>query len=113
MQMPMQALAFCAGRFDGVWCCASLLHLPKHEAPGALREMRRALKLNGSLMLSIQAGNGEGWEESYVAGTSRFFARYTSNEMTALLAQSDFAVQAIELSQTGVRDWLSFRCLAC
>jgi len=112
IQMPMQALAFCASRFDGAWCCASLLHLPKHEAPGALKEIRRVLKLNGSLVLSIQAGSGEGWEESYVAGASRFFARYTSGEMTALLKQSNFAVQAIESSNVGARDWLSFRCLA-
>lgn len=113
VQMQMQTLAFHAGQFDGAWCCASLLHLPKREASGALKEIRRVLKLNGSLLLSIQAGSGEGWEESYVAGASRFFARYTSDEMTTLLARSNFAVQAIESSHTGAREWLSFMGLAC
>lgn len=111
-QMNMQQLAFQTGQFDGVWCCASLLHLPKQAAPEALREMRRVLKTNCRLALSVQAGTGEGWEDGYVKGVQRFFARYTVEELSALLTHNGFEVRKISSAQTGARNWLSLLCVA-
>jgi len=112
VQMNMQRLAFQTGQFDGVWCCASLLHLPKQVAPEALKEMHRVLKTQHLLALSVQAGAGEGWEDGYVKGVRRFFARYTVEELSALLAHSGFAVREVSSSQAGARNWLSLMCLA-
>jgi ubiquinone/menaquinone biosynthesis C-methylase UbiE len=81
LMMDMRNLAFQSTQFDGAWCCASLLHLPKREVPSALKEIRRILKWRGVLVLTIQEGSGEGWETGYGEGVERFFARYDEQEM--------------------------------
>jgi SAM-dependent methyltransferase len=47
------------GRFDGVWACASLLHVPRVELPDVLRRLARALKPGGVLYASFKHGRGE------------------------------------------------------
>lgn len=109
VQMDMRRLAFPSGCFQGVWCNASLLHLPKSEAPGALVEIRRVLAADGVLFLSVQEGSGEMWEEqSYGELAPRFFARYRPEEMMMLLKGGGFAL--IEHTSTPGRSrcWLSF-----
>lgn len=49
-------------RFDGIWCCASLLHVPRLEFPEVLKRITRALKDNGTCYLSLKKGDGEGVE---------------------------------------------------
>lgn len=112
ISMNMRNLGFCDDFFDGAWCCASLIHLPKAEAIYALQEIHRILKLGGMLILSIQEGNTEGWEEGSIAGAKRFFARYQENEMMDLLSENRFAVLKTDSSQTVERSWLSFVCVA-
>jgi ubiquinone/menaquinone biosynthesis C-methylase UbiE len=110
--MNMRQLGFRNAYFEGAWCCASLLHLPKSEAMYALQEIHRILKLGGMLVLSIQEGNGEEWEDSLVPGVKRFYARYQANEMTEILLTSGFSILKANLSQGSNRNWLSFLCLA-
>jgi len=110
--MDMRHLAFRSAQFDGAWCCASLLHLPKHEVPCALEEIRRILKLGGALVLSVQEGSGEVWEGGYGEGAERFFARYEEGEMNALLAHRGFVVRDVSASRVGSRTWLAFVCPA-
>ena len=112
LMMDMRALAFRSASFDGAWCCASLLHLPKSEAPQALRAIRRVLKPGGMLMLCIQEGAFEGRNGGYVEGVMRFFARYTEEEMKVMLTQSQFTVVTIEKDQVKQRIWLAFVCIA-
>ena len=45
--------------FDGVWACASLLHLPAVELPDALRRLAVALVSGGILYASFKYGHGE------------------------------------------------------
>lgn len=110
--MNMCRLGFCDGSFDGAWCCASLLHLPKQEAGSALKEIRRVMKEGGMLALSLQEGNGEGWEEGYVPGVRRFFARYTAEELSIALEAAGFAASQIESVPDNGRRWLSCTCIA-
>ena len=112
VSMNMRHLGFCAGYFDGAWCCASLLHLPKAEAAYTLQEIRRVLKLGGMLVLSIQKGTSEDWEESYVPGVKRFFARYQLDEMRNILSKNGFSIRKANSSQEMNREWLSFVCIA-
>lgn len=45
--------------FDGVWACASLLHLRKAELPDALARLWRSLRPGGVLYVSFKLGDGE------------------------------------------------------
>ena len=109
VQLDMRHLAFADGAFAGVWCMASLLHLPKADAPDALREMYRVLAPGGALVLGVQGGNGEGWEGvAYAAPAERFFARYQPEEVATLLTSTGFTVrQRGETDERG-RHWLQW-----
>ena len=45
--------------YDGIWACASLLHLPFCEISDALARLWSALKPGGALYLSFKEGQGE------------------------------------------------------
>jgi SAM-dependent methyltransferase len=45
--------------FDGIWACASLLHLGLPELPDVLRRLATALKPGGVLFASFKYGHGE------------------------------------------------------
>jgi superfamily II DNA or RNA helicase/SAM-dependent methyltransferase len=45
--------------YDGIWACASLLHLPEISIPAALGRLWAALKPGGSFYLSFKLGQGE------------------------------------------------------
>src|SRR5205823_3837686 len=45
--------------YDGIWACASLLHLPLAEMPGALGKLWNALKPGGAFYFSFKLGDGE------------------------------------------------------
>jgi 2-polyprenyl-3-methyl-5-hydroxy-6-metoxy-1,4-benzoquinol methylase len=68
-------LAFCDMQFDkefdGIWACASLLHIPKNDIVEVLDRFTRALKPKGVIYLSLKEGKGES-----VAKDGRFFAYY-------------------------------------
>ncbi len=46
-------------RYEGIWCCASLLHVPLAELPEVLARLARALKPDGVWYLSFKYGCGE------------------------------------------------------
>ncbi len=46
-------------QFDGVWACASLLHISAEELPDVFRRLARALKPNGVIYCSFKYGQGE------------------------------------------------------
>lgn len=46
-------------RYDGIWCCASLLHVPLAELPGVMTQLSEALKPGGVWYLSFKYGCGE------------------------------------------------------
>lgn len=45
--------------FDGIWACASLLHVSESELPGVFESLGRALKPNGVIYASFKLGKGE------------------------------------------------------
>jgi ubiquinone/menaquinone biosynthesis C-methylase UbiE len=110
VQSDMRRLPFQRGCFQGVWCCAALLHLSKTDTPRALAEAHRVLVPAGALFLSIQEGMGEGWERTarYGEPIERFFARYRAEEMTALLVESGFEIHDHTADSAGSRHWLNF-----
>lgn len=61
--LPVQLMAFAdvewKEEFDGIWCCASLLHVPAVELPGVMRRLADALKPGGVWYVSFKYGDGE------------------------------------------------------
>ncbi len=45
--------------FDGIWACASLLHVPTDDLPATLRHLHGLLKNDGWLFASFKIGNCE------------------------------------------------------
>ena len=45
--------------YDGIWCCASLLHVPLSDLPKVMTKLARALKTGGSWYISFKYGNSE------------------------------------------------------
>lgn len=73
-------------QFDGIWACASLLHIPGEAISKVLLRCRRALKQHGVLYASMKYGQGERVEGG------RFFRYYMEEEIGQLMAGSGFAV---------------------
>lgn len=66
--------------YDGIWACASLLHVPEAELPDAIGRLVRALKLDGVLYMSFKHGAGE-----RVTEDGRFFTDMTESRLRLML----------------------------
>jgi ubiquinone/menaquinone biosynthesis C-methylase UbiE len=109
VQTDMRKMPFGATSVDGIWCSASLLHLPKTDSPAALLEFKRVLKPNGVLFLAVQEGEGEHLETREVYGENqRFFARYTTSEMTRMLEVAGFDLLENHEHESRDRVWIRF-----
>ena len=47
-------------KYDGIWACSSILHLPKTALANVLKRMAAALKSNGVIYTSFKYGDFEG-----------------------------------------------------
>ncbi|MBN1963349.1 MAG: class I SAM-dependent methyltransferase [Anaerolineae bacterium] len=92
-QADMRALPFAAAVFDGVWVCASLLHLPKAQAPAAVRAFAWLARPGGIVYVGVKAGAGEALVSAPAfADGERFFAFYQEAEVVALLETAGLRV---------------------
>ncbi|ENF7814466.1 class I SAM-dependent methyltransferase [Enterobacter soli] len=61
--LPVQLMSFSEidgkAQYDGIWCCASLLHVPASELPAVMRKLADALKPGGVWYVSFKYGEGE------------------------------------------------------
>ena len=91
-RMNMLVLDFDDAYFDGVWSSGSIYHVTKADARNVIGQFRRILKKGGVLSLNFKLGGGEGLEanpKSY-GGSPRYFAYYSKDEMTDMLADFGF-----------------------
>jgi ubiquinone/menaquinone biosynthesis C-methylase UbiE len=56
VQGDARQLPLADASFDGIWSCASLLHIPHAEAPAALSEAFRVLRPGGVAFFSVSEG---------------------------------------------------------
>jgi len=70
-------------RFDGVWACTSLLHVPRAELPDVLCRLTRTLKSGGVLFASFKYGCGERVDQG------RHFTDLDEDALALLLDQTD------------------------
>jgi ubiquinone/menaquinone biosynthesis C-methylase UbiE len=66
--------------FDGVWACASLLHVPRMQIRRVLKRLVRALRPMGVLYITLKEGFGEGFGPD-----ARFSSYYQLREFRMLL----------------------------
>ena len=66
-------------KYDGIWACASILHVKRTELPEILQKMCDATKKNGIIYISFKYGNFEGERNG------RYFADMTEESMSELL----------------------------
>lgn len=66
-------------KYDGIWACASILHLSKNELADVLQKMCRALKNNGIIYTSFKYGTFEGERNG------RYFTDLTEDSFRILL----------------------------
>ncbi|MBM6549798.1 class I SAM-dependent methyltransferase [Marinomonas ostreistagni] len=71
-------------QYDAIWCCASLLHVPKAELGDVMQRLARALAAQGVIYMSFKYGDQERVKDG------RFFCDQTEQTITAYLA--DFEV---------------------
>ncbi|MDD5417716.1 MAG: class I SAM-dependent methyltransferase [Candidatus Nanoarchaeia archaeon] len=92
-KMDMRNLLFSADIFDGIWACASFLHIPKQESYDVLSQFYRVLKSDGVLFLCVKEGDSEGFvsSKSY-GGCERYFSYYSLYELEKLLNNSGFEI---------------------
>ena len=80
--------------FDGVWACASLLHIEKASIQSVLAKVHRALKPGGVMYFSFKRGTSE-----RMAG-ERFFNDYTEDTVKTLFTTEN-GWQLLDLFITG------------
>ncbi|WP_125142044.1 class I SAM-dependent methyltransferase [Clostridium transplantifaecale] len=72
-----------AEKYDGIWACSSILHLPYTELADVLVKMGKALVPHGIAYTSFKYGIGEG------VRNGRFFTDMTEEKIAGLLNETD------------------------
>ena len=67
-------------RYDGIFACASILHVPSDELPDILQRMERALKPGGAAYVSFKYGTFEGYRNG------RYFTDMDEKRFAQLIA---------------------------
>lgn len=91
--------------FDGIWCCASLVHIPSTDLPRILNNFVRALRGGGIWFLSFMYGD---WEDFR---GERFFLHQTEDSLSAYLQKAgDLTILEWKVEKSyengKSRDWL-------
>lgn len=79
--------------YDGIWACASLLHVSKERMEDVLCRLKYALKDGGVLYASFKYGD----EEKIVNG--RFFNYYNERSLRRLMRENGFEVLELFVTQ--------------
>ncbi len=79
--------------FNGIWACASLLHIKKSEILKVLSSCYKALKKNGIFYISFKYGN----EEKEIG--DRFFNFYEEKSFKSLISCTKFELKEIWITE--------------
>ena len=97
-----------ADRFDGIWACASLLHVSEKELENVLVIFHRALKRNGVLYASWKYGEAERCDGE------RFYCDMTEEKLKNVLARAGLeAREGLEVCEGLEARAGLFACLEC
>lgn len=80
--------------FDGIWACASLLHLEVEDFIKVLKNLNKSLKKDGIMYIGLKKGN----DTSSYHG-ERFFTYYSDRKLQEILKRTKFDI--IDIFTTG------------
>jgi ubiquinone/menaquinone biosynthesis C-methylase UbiE len=94
----IENLKFSNNSFDGVWACASLLHVPKKNMPQVLTEIHRILVPGGILAITLKEGDWEGYEKDsrYDGQPVKFFSYWRKKPLIILIEMAGFRIIKIK-----------------
>ena len=81
-------------RFNGVWACASLLHMKEEDLKVLLTKIEKSLEDNGVVYMSFKYG-----ENDYIDDKNRYFNCYIEESITNLI-KSTTSLKVEELFKT-------------
>ena len=84
-QMRFEELDGCE-LYDGIWACASLLHVMRTDLPDVMKRLYRLLKADGILYVSFKMGSGERIKEG------RYFHDLSEEACRGILEEAGFTV---------------------
>lgn len=80
-------------QYDGIWACASILHLPKNDLKIVLQKMTTALKMHGIIYTSFKYGEFEGERNG------RYFTDFTIDTFQTLIQD----IEGLQIKE----DWMT------
>jgi SAM-dependent methyltransferase len=81
-------------KFDAIWACSSLLHIPKNKLSHILEKLIRSVKNNAVIYTCFKLGNSERITDG------RFFSDYTHDEMLNFISKN----KCMELIEIWISD---------
>lgn len=83
-----------SNQYDGIWACASILHLPRRNLVDVLPKISNALKTDGVLYASFKYGSYEGMRNG------RYFIDFTEKSLGNLMD----GVPSLQIVDTWITD---------
>ena len=95
--------------FDGIWACASLLHVSSSEIIAILEKVIKSAKYNAPIYMSFKYGEFEGMRNG------RFFNDYTEDKFKNLIKNLNLSIAEMWLTEDVRPDrsnkWLNTICI--
>lgn len=87
-------LNFPEAHFDGFWCSATLLHIPRQRIDEALSQIHRVVKPGGVGFISIKRGVGEENLIEDISGQTfeRYFVYYSDEQFKEVLERNNYRI---------------------
>ncbi len=104
VQGDMRSVPFSSAQFDGVWMCASLLHIPSQQALPVLKHIRRVMGWGSALYIAVKQGEGESWQESE---GPLFFTYYQPDEISKNIQDSGLFIELIWNEKAQGNNWIN------
>jgi ubiquinone/menaquinone biosynthesis C-methylase UbiE len=104
VQADMRAIPFKTAQFDGVWMCASFLHIPRQQAPKVLAQVNRVMGWGSLIYIAVKQGEGESWQG---ADGPRFFTYYQPDEIASSIQDCGFSVETSWIEETSWGEWVN------
>ena len=98
-------------KFDGIWACASLLHINRDELKIVLRKLYENLKDDGIFYMSFKYGDKE-----YIDDKNRYFNCYTDEGISKFINENtefsiiDLYITEDKLGRIDEVKWLNVIC---